>query len=89
MSANGHVFFVNKDVVEVSKHLKTTLASNFLEGTTKEVKLNIDKEILEVCIKYMHYKLIYQELPHTVRPQFHIDAPIALDVLNAAVYLQC
>ena len=42
VSANGHVFFVNKDVVEVSKHLKTSLASNFIDGTTKEIKLNID-----------------------------------------------
>ena len=42
VSANGHVFFVNKDVVEVSKHLKTSLASNFIEGTTKEIKLNIE-----------------------------------------------
>ena len=58
-----------------------------MEGTTKEIKLNIDQEILEVCIKYMHYKLIYQNLPHTDRPQFHIDAPNALNVLNAAVYL--
>ena len=42
VSANGHVFFVKKDVVEVSKHLKTSLASNFIEGTTKEIKLNIE-----------------------------------------------
>ncbi len=59
ISAEGHVFFVNRDVVEVSKHLKKSLESNFMEGITKEIKLNIGQEILEVCIKYMHYKLIF------------------------------
>ena len=59
ISAEGHVFFVNRDVVEVSKHLKKSLESSFMEGIAKEIKLNIGQEILEVCIKYMHYKLIY------------------------------
>ena len=42
LSQNGHVFFVNRDVVEVSKHLKTSLSSTFIEGQTKEIKLDID-----------------------------------------------
>ena len=54
------VFFVNRDVVEVSKHLKTALKSSFIEGKTREVKLaEISAHILEICIKYMHYKMIY------------------------------
>ena len=51
-------FFVNRDVVEVSKHLKKTLASEFQEGQSKVVKLGIPAHVLEIAIKYMHYKVI-------------------------------
>ena len=83
------VFYVNRDVVEISKHLKTALQSAFIEGKTREIRLSeMPARILEICIKYMHYKMIYQYLPHEQRPQFHIDPACALDVLNAAIYLQ-
>ena len=64
ISKDDKVFFVNRDVVEVSKHLKTSLNSSFMEGNTRQVKLEIPSEILEITIKYMHYKTIYQHLPH-------------------------
>ena len=89
VSKDDKVFFVNKDVVEVSKHLQTTLGSSFMEGKTREVKLDIPSEILEITIKYMHYKVIYRDLPMEDRPEFHIEPPKALDVLNAAIYLEC
>jgi len=34
-SHDKKVFFVNRDVVEVSRHLKNTLNSSFIEGTTR------------------------------------------------------
>ena len=34
VSCDGKTFFVNRDVVEVSKHLKKTLSSAFIEGST-------------------------------------------------------
>lgn len=37
LSLDQKVFFVNRDVVEVSKHLKNTLNSSFVEGTTRQV----------------------------------------------------
>ena len=89
ISKDKKVFYVNRDVVEVSKHLKTSLSSSFMEGTTREVKLDIDSKILEITVKYMHYKVIYRDLPLEQRPEFHIDPPNALDVLNAAIYLEC
>lgn len=63
ISRDKKVFFVNRDVVEVSKHLKTSLSSSFMEGSTREVKLDIDSDILEITVKYMHYKVIYRDLP--------------------------
>ena len=89
VSKDEKVFFVNKDIVEISKHLKTSLSSSFIEGKTREVKLDIHSDILEITIKYLHHKIIYRDLPHDVRPQFHVDPPKALDVLNAAIYLEC
>lgn len=89
ISKDNKVFFVNRDVIEVSKHLKTSLGSSFMEGTTREVRLDIDSDILEITVKYMHYKVIYRDLPHDQRPEFYIDPPKALDVLNAAIYLVC
>ena len=60
ISNDNKIFYVNRDVVEVSKFLKSSLSSSFMEGKTREVKLeNISSPVLEVCIKYMHYKIIY------------------------------
>ena len=39
VSSDNQIFYVNREVVEVSKHLKTSLSSAFMEGTTREVKL--------------------------------------------------
>ena len=89
ISADDLHFIVNKDVVAVSKHLQECLGGDFQEGTTQEIKLNITAEILEVCIKYMHYKVIFQSLPVSARPDFTIAPPIAHNVLKAAIYLRC
>ena len=95
ISADKDVFFVNKDVVCVSKFLQKALNGEFAEAqpqlVTKgnEITLNITSEILEVCLKYMHYQVIYRDLPVTARPTFHIEPPIAHNVLKAAMFLEC
>lgn len=60
----------------------------FREGETKTIHLNIKTEILEICLKYLHYKLIYRNVSFE-RPPFHIAPEHALEVLKAAIYLQC
>lgn len=50
--------------------------------------LDISSEILEVCIKFMHFKLINREISME-RPNFDIEPTIALQVLEAAIYLKC
>jgi|LakMenE01Jun11ns_1017448.scaffolds.fasta_scaffold9442526_1 hypothetical protein len=91
LSNDGEVFYVNKDVVMVSKFIQTALEQNrFLEGKASEIKLHdITSEVLEVCIEYMHYKIVYQNLPPESRKQFMIAPNMALDVLNAAMFLEC
>ena len=73
----------------MSKRLKKTLEGGFEEAVKNEIDLNITSEILEVCIKYMHYQVIYRDLPVGSRPEFHIEPPIAHNVLKAAIYLEC
>ena len=67
-SSDGKNFIINKDVACVSKHLAQCFSGGFAEGQSREVKLNITHEILEVCVKYMHYQLIYRDLPVHDRP---------------------
>jgi len=70
----------------MSEHLATTLNSEFAESQSNEIKLDIAAEILEICIKYMHYKMIYRNLPGR-RPKFDLNPKIALKVLEASIYL--
>ncbi|CDW82758.1 UNKNOWN [Stylonychia lemnae] len=88
ISNDGHTFYVNKDVIAISKHLNNIVNSGFREGDSKEISLDINAEILEICVKYLHYKLIYRKVSFA-RPPFPIEPKIALDVLKAAIYLQC
>jgi hypothetical protein len=88
VSSDNKSFYVNKDVVCISKHLATILQSGFKEGESKVINLAIKTEILEICLKYLHYKLIYRNVSFE-RPPFNIAPEFALDVLKAAMYLQC
>jgi hypothetical protein len=60
----------------------------FKEGESKAINLAIKTEILEICLKYLHYKLIYRNVSFE-RPPFKIAPEHALEVLKAAMYLQC
>ena len=50
------------------------------------IQLDIDKDILEICLKFMHYKTVNRKVSFE-RPPFHIDPAKALDVLKASIYL--
>ena len=57
---------VNKEVCLISKHLENCLSAGMKEAEPEAHKLNgggilldcITSDILEICIKYMHYKVI-------------------------------
>ena len=72
----------------MSSHVCNILASGMQESETKEITLELPSDILEICIKYLHYKMIYKDLPGR-RPNFDLAPNVALKVLEAAIYLQC
>jgi hypothetical protein len=51
------------------------------------IHLEITADILEICIKFMHYKTINRKISGD-RPNFPIEAGQALKVLKASIYLQ-
>ena len=55
---------------------------------TDGIKLKVPSDILEVCIKFMHYKLINRKVNPNARPEFPIEADKALKVLEASIYLE-
>ena len=89
VSSDDKQFFMNKDVAVQSKHLATQLNSSFKEGQTHEVKLDLPSNTLETVVKYLHYRIINADLEIDDRAQFELDPDEALNVLNAAIYLQC
>ena len=56
---------------------------------TRVVTLDLPSKTLETVIKYLHYRIINARLENAVRAQFKLDPEEALNVLNAAIYLQC
>ena len=66
-SSDNHNFYINKDVACISKHLGNQLNSmlplkfiflgGFKEGESKIIHLEIKSDILEICLKYLHYKV--------------------------------
>ena len=59
----------------------------FKENNLEEgIKLDINSEILEVCIKFMHYKVVNRKVSFD-RPPFPSEPTKALDVLKASIYL--
>ena len=89
ISIDEQMFFMNKDVAMQSKHLATQLNSAFKEGQTHEIKLDLPSNTLETVVKYLHYRIINADLELEERAEFDLDPDEALNVLNAAIYLQC
>ena len=89
ISTDDQMFFMNKDVAMQSKHLANQLNSSFKEGQTHEIKLDLPSNTLETVVKYLHYRIINADLELEERAEFDLDPDEALNVLNAAIYLQC
>ena len=89
VSIDEKTFYMNKDVAAQSKHLANQLASSFKEGQTHEIKLDLPATTLETVVKYLHYRIINADLEAEDRAEFELEPDEALNVLNAAIYLQC
>ena len=71
----------------MSKIIFVLCIDAFKDKTLEEgIKLDITSEILEVCIKFMHYKVVNRKVSCD-RPPFPIAPEKALDVLKASIYL--
>ena len=44
---------------------------------------------MEICIKFMHFKFVNKRVSIRDGKKFHIEPELALEVLKAAIYLQC
>ena len=95
ISNDERVFYVNRDIACVSKVIHNQLMSEFKEGQTKQIDVDIDGDTLEKCIEYMHYKFInsqrkqYETADNVIDEPFNIEPEEALNLLKAGIYLQC
>ena len=89
VSSDEKAFFLNYDVAVQSKHLRSQLESEFKEGVTFTINLDLPSGTLETVVKYLHYRIINADLEVDDRGEFELEPDEALNVLNAAIYLQC
>ena len=93
VSSDNKIFYVNKDVCKISKHLTQAIEAPMKESTDENneqkgdgIQLEVTSDILEICIKFMHYKTVNRKVSFD-KPPFPIEPHQALDVLKAAIYL--
>mmetsp|Transcript_15703 Transcript_15703/g.43375 ORF Transcript_15703/g.43375 Transcript_15703/m.43375 type:complete len:105 (-) Transcript_15703:501-815(-) len=90
ISAEGHEFFVDKEIaMKSSTTIRTMLEGHFREAQDNIVRFpDISSYILEKVVKYLHYKVQHTDSKLRV-PDFPIEPEIALELLIAAKYLEC
>jgi transcription elongation factor B subunit 1 len=89
ISNDGYRFVIERRTAMISQTLRNMLygAGNFEEVETKTFKLPIRAIILERIIEYWHYRSQYSDHIEQL-PRFDIDPKMALELLQAADYLQ-
>ena len=90
-STDDKVFYLNCDVAVQSKLLLEQLKTAPKEPNTKVrvIRLDLDARTLETVVKYLHFRIINSRLAVADRAKFDIEPKDALDLLNAAIYMQC
>lgn len=88
-SNDGYEFVIDKQTAMISLTIRNMLygGGNFEEADTKIITLPIRATILERIIQYWHYRSQYSDHLDQL-PKFEIDPKMAIDLLNAAEYLQ-
>ncbi|GMI53969.1 hypothetical protein ScalyP_jg2461 [Parmales sp. scaly parma] len=87
ISAEGHVFHVNRKAACMANTIKTMLESNFQESANNTITFQeISTPILEKTIQYCHYKVRYENSSAKI-PEFVIEPEIALELLMCSNYL--
>lgn len=89
ISNDGYEFIIDLQTAMISLTIRNMLygGGNFEEVDTKTIRLPIRAPILEKIIEYWHYRSQYSDHLDQL-PKFDIDPKIAIELLNAAEYLQ-
>lgn len=86
ISSDNHRFVVLKEVALVSPVLRNS--EEFKEGETGKIVLDIDAEILEVVVDYLHFSHKYKDqVDASTVPDFKIPTQLALELLVKADFL--
>jgi transcription elongation factor B subunit 1 len=90
ISAEKHVFVIERRVACVSGTIRTMLSSSgFVEGGKGEIEFpEISTLALERVIEYFHYQIKWHSSRDPI-PEFSVEPEMALEVLTAANYLDC
>lgn len=90
ISAEGHEFFVNKEIaIAGSKTIRTMLTGSFREAQDNVIRFPDQAGyVLERVINYLHYRAQYQNSSSRI-PEFVVEPEVALEVMLAAKYLEC
>ena len=90
ISTDEKIFFVNMDVARQSKKLAQTINDpTNPRNQLLTINLQLDSKTLETVIRYLHFRIINAGLEKKDRVEFNLEPMEALEVLNAAIYLQC
>jgi hypothetical protein len=89
ISNDGYQFVVEKRTAMISKTIRNIMygAGNFEELQTKQIRLPVRAIVLERIIQYWHYRSQYSDHIDQL-PTFDIDPKMAIELLQAADYLQ-
>lgn len=86
VSSDNHKFVLMKDVALISSVLRNM--EEFEEGQTGKINLDMDGEILDVVVNYLHYHFKYKDQEELGEiPEFKIPTHLALELLVKADYL--
>ncbi|KAK8870729.1 Transcription elongation factor B (SIII), polypeptide 1 (15kDa, elongin C) [Tritrichomonas musculus] len=88
-SNDGYEFVIDKQTAMISLTIRNMLygGGNFEEVDTKSINLPIRATVLEKIIQYWHYRSQYSDHLDQL-PKFEINPTEAIDLLQAAEYLQ-
>lgn len=86
VSTDNHKFVVMKEVARISPVLRSS--DEFEEGQRGRINLDMDGEILEVVVDYLHYFYKYKDQAESAGvPEFKIPTHLALELLVKADFL--
>ncbi|GBG31385.1 Elongin-C [Hondaea fermentalgiana] len=88
ISAEGHEFFLDKEVAMIATTISAMLTGNFSESKGEIRFPEISTKVLEKVVQYLHYKQKYTNSSQPI-PEFDIDPEMVADLLMAANFLNC